>query len=468
MYPERVKSSNPEAQYCLLDGPGSELFTTLPGGSINAIYCEPATGRVFAVAGTTLNEVFSDQTFHTYSNLDGGYYTFASNSEQVMITCAGAHTGYIFTLATNLLQKISSAGFLGADSVQMIDNYFITRLPDSRQFQISALLDGLTWDAADVAFAEGGPDNLVGDLADHKTLWLFGSRRAEVFQDTGAALFPFERLNTVYLEQGLGASKSLIQLDNTIYWLGANQHGNARVFRADGYTPIGVSNRAVEWWFSQYAKRGGISDAVAFGYQDEDGHSFYVITFPSITCEPDATSTMVDGVVNGATWVYDVTEQMWHERQYLDPATGKFGRALSTYHTFAFGKHLVGGGDATGNVYEMSTDIVTDNGNVRKRTRRAPHIVDELSVIVYSYLELSAQVGNGPVDDPNNTVVLRVSNDGGKTWSNEYPKPLGDIGEYNTIIKWKSLGRSRRRSYEVSTTVKASVCWVDAYFGARK
>lgn len=477
LYPESVKSATPENSTVLLGTPGHKLYQQLDPGiyfnqPVSAIYKEPNTGRVFAISNGLLTEFHVDGSITTDSRrsyLGAGVVTFASNAIEMMVTSSllpnVAQVYRLDTFAITTLIVGTTTGFLGAVSVRMIDNYFMTRLPNSRQFQISAPLDGTTWDAADIGSAERGPDNLVGDMDSHGEYWLFASERIEVFSDTGNPLFPFERINSVAIEQGCAATESVVKLDSQLFWLGQNKDGWARVFTNQGaYTPIGVSDRAVEWWFNQYAMLGGISDAVAFGYQDEDGHSFYVISFPSATCEPNATGGMTEGVVKGATWVYDLAEKKWHERQSFD-ANHNLGRVLGAYHTFAFGKHLVGGVDS--NVYELTTDYFMDNDSVIKRVRRAPHITDEGKMIKFGPLTLSCQVGNGPVgEEDNNVVVLRVSNDGGLTWSNGYRKSLGSVGAYLTRVVWKALGRTRRRVYEVSTTIKAPVCWVNAFFGA--
>jgi hypothetical protein len=136
---------------------------------------------------------------------------------------------------------------------------------------------------------------------------------------------------------------------------------------------------------------------------------------------------------------------------------------LGLQHAFAFDKQLVGGGDGSGNIYNMTTDAYDNAGSVIKRIRRAPHVVDELKWIFYKKFRLSAMVGDGPVGDPNNVIVLRTSNDGGNTWSQDYQKTLGDAGNYTTIIEWRALGRSMRRSFEISTTVRAQVTLVDAF-----
>lgn len=481
LYPESVKGGNPENESVLLGTPGHNLFiqwdsvSPLFDQTLTAIYKEPNTGRVFAISNGILYEIRADRSVTVYASrsyLNVGVVSFASNSRQMMITQSlvpnVAHIYDIDTMFVHDLIVGTTAGFLGAVSVRMIDNYFIVRspAPASRQFQICAPFDGLTWDAADVATSEGGPDAIVGDIDSHREYWMFGSERGEVFSDTGAFLFPFERINSIAIEQGLAAAEAIIKIDSKVYWLSQNKDGSARVVRADGYNPVGVSDRATEWWFNQYAKHGGISDAKMFGYQDEDGHSFLVITFPSVTCEPSATGEMVDGVVNGATWVYDIAENQWHERTYLDPVTGKEGAVLGIYHTFAFGKHLVGGGDH--NIYELTTDCNQDNGKPVKRVRRFPHIVDELKNIKYSKFQLSCAVGNVPVGSSDHVVNLRVSNNAGATWSNYYPKSLGFIGEYLKVLIWKALGSARRRVFELSTTVNAPTCWTDAFINGEE
>jgi hypothetical protein len=59
----------------------------------------------------------------------------------------------------------------------------------------------------------------------------------------------------------------------------------------------------------------------------------------------------------------------------------------------------------------------------------------------------------GQGSDPQ--VMLRFSDDGGHTWSNEHWKSMGKIGEYYKRVMWRRLGMTtklRDRVYEVSGT----------------
>jgi hypothetical protein len=52
-------------------------------------------------------------------------------------------------------------------------------------------------------------------------------------------------------------------------------------------------------------------------------------------------------------------------------------------------------------------------------------------------------------------VMLRFSDDGGHTWSNEHWKSMGKIGQYYNRVIWRRLGMTtklRDRVYEISAT----------------
>jgi len=49
-------------------------------------------------------------------------------------------------------------------------------------------------------------------------------------------------------------------------------------------------------------------------------------------------------------------------------------------------------------------------------------------------------------------VMLRLSNDGGRTWISEEMRGSGKVGEYGTRVGWNRLGAARRRVFEVVCT----------------
>lgn len=400
--------------------------------SIQALYAINA--RAFGVAGGLLVELFANGTYINRGTVTTGACAIAANQTQLLIVCQGF--GWIFNLTTNTLTPITSPAWpVGASSPVMIDGYFIVLEPNSQAFAISALNDGTSWNALDFGDAEGAPGNVVSMIADHRQLWLLCTDHTEVYYDSGDANFPFSRLEGAFLQQGCAAALSVAKCDNTIFWLGADEKGAGVVWRANGYTPLRVSTHAVEAAIQGYST---ITDATAYSYQD-GGHTFYVLHFPS------ANNYL------GATWVYDVASGFWHERGYWNAARGLYQRDLAACHCYAFGMHLVGDWQS-GNVYVQSQAIYTDNGALIRRLRTAPDLSNGGKHVFYSELRLLMQTGVGLTSGTpgaNPQVVLRVSNDGGFTWGNEREASMGALGNYATLVRWRRLGRSRNRAFQV-------------------
>jgi hypothetical protein len=279
---------------------------------------------------------------------------------------------------------------------------------------------------------------------------LFGTDSVEVWYDAGLADFPLARIQGAFNEIGCVAAFSIAKLDNGLFWLGTDARGQGIVYRANGYTGQRVSTHAIEYAIAQY---GNISDAVAYTYQQE-GHAFYVLTFPN----------------GNATWVYDVATQAWHERAGWN--NGEFMRHRSNCQC-NFGGNIIVGDYENGNIYTFDLDVYADNSNIQKwlRSWRAiPTGQNNLKRTSQHTLQLDCEAGvginNGQGSDPQ--VMLRWSDDGGHTWSNEYWQSIGKIGQYFKRVIWRRLGMTlklRDRVYEVSGTdpVKIAIVGAEVY-----
>jgi hypothetical protein len=309
--------------------------------------------------------------------------------------------------------------------------------PNSQKLWITQLLDGTSIDPLDFASTEGSPDGLVAVAANFREVWAFGTNSIEVWYDSGATDFPLQRIQGAFNELGCAAPYSVAKMDNGLFWLGRDRRGEGIVYRANGYTGIRISTHAVEWQIQQYDD---ISDAIAYTYQ-QDGHSFYVLVFPSAN----------------TTWVYDAATQAWHERAGF--TDGNFTRHRGNCQ-MAFNNKVVIGDFENGNIYAFDLDDFSDNGGIQKwlRTWRAlPTGTNNLRRTAQHTLQLDCESGVGlnlgQGSDPQ--VMLRFSDDGGHTWSNEHWKSMGKIGEYYKRVMWRRLGMTtklRDRVYEVSGT----------------
>lgn len=447
LFPEMTPDNGQTAAF-LNRAPGLEYLQSVGTGPIRALWAHQTNGSDFYVVSG--NEVYKMSTLTGDPVLLGtvsgtGPVSIADNGTQLFFACNP--DSYIYNEVTNVFQQITDPDFPGAVTVGYLDGYFVFNEPDSQRVWVTSLLDGLSVDPLDFASAEGSPDGLVALIVDHREAWLFGTDSVEVWYDAGLPDFPLTRIQGAFNEIGCVAAFSVAKLDNGLFWLGTDARGQGIVYRANGYTGQRVSTHAIEYAIAQYSD---ISDAVAYTYQQE-GHAFYVLTFPT----------------GNATWVYDVATQAWHERAgWLN---GAFTRHRSNCQCNFLGNTVVGDFE-NGNIYKMSLDVYSDNGDIQKwlRSWRAlPTGTNNLKRTAHHSLQLNCESGVGLIDgqgsDPQ--AMLRWSDDGGHTWSNEHWSPMGKIGAYYQRVFWRRLGMTlklRDRVYEVSGTDPVKVAIMGA------
>jgi hypothetical protein len=470
LFPETLpEDSGGKTSAFLQRAPGLRALATIGTGPIRGLHSYGA--YMYVVSGNSLYQVTTSYVATLLGTVaNDGPVSMADNGIQLFVACNGP--SYIFNNATNAFGQINDPDFTGAVTVSYLDGYFVYIQPDSQLVWTTALLDGTSIDPLDFASAEGSPDNLVSSIADHLETWLFGTNTTEIWYNAGNAGFPLQRIQGAFMEIGCAATFSVAKLDSTVFWLGADTRGKGVVYRARGYRGTRISTHAVEWQIQQYAN---ISDATAYTYQ-QDGHAFYVLSFPSAN----------------ATWVFDAATNVWHERAGY--TNGGFTRQRAAYQTF-FNNAIILGDFQTGDIYTYDLELFEDGTRTQKwlRSWRAlPRDTNTLKRTTQHNLQLDCESGVG-VDGgaPTTTaytissisadttsaappsgesgaataevilqgtdpqVMLRWSDDGGHTWSNEHWRSMGRIGEYGKRVIWRRLGMTeklRDRVYEISGT----------------
>ncbi|WJZ48158.1 packaged DNA stabilization protein [Phage DSL-LC05] len=433
LFPEIVPEAGKEPAF-LNRAPGLKLEFTAGFGPIRGLWV--LGSNLYVVSGTQLYKVTPAYVVTLIGSVTGtGPVSMADNGTQLFVACNGP--SYIYNSLTDVFQQITDPDFPGAVTVGYLDGYFVFNEPNSQKIWVTALLEGTLVDPLDFASAEGSPDGVVGIIVDHGQLWVYGTNSIEVWYNSGNPDFPFERIQGAFNELGCAAAYSLAKMDNGLFWLGKDARGQGMVYRANGYSGQRISTHAIEWHIQQY---GDLSDAIGYTYQ-QDGHSFYVLIFPTAD----------------TTWVYDVATQAWHERAGF--ANGEFTRHRSNCQAF-FGTKVLVGDYQNANIYSFDLDDFSDNGSIQKwlRSWRAlPTGQNNLKRTAHHSLQLDCETGVGlnlgQGSDPE--VMLRWSDDGGHTWSNEHWVSIGKIGEYYRRAIWRRLGMTlklRDRVYEVSGT----------------
>jgi hypothetical protein len=450
LYPEMVPEGGKEAAF-LTRCPGLLRKATVGTGPIRGMW--QIKGSMYAVSGTGFYRVEVYGRTRLKGTLVGtvtgtGPVSMSDNGTQIFIACNP--DGFIYNTVTEVFAQITDPDFPGAVTVGYLDGYFVFNEPNSSRVWVTSLLDGLSIDPLDFASAEGDPDGLVSLIVDHREAWLFGTNSIEVWYDAGLADFPLQRIQGAFNEIGCAAPYSVAKLDNGLFWLGSDARGRGIVYRANGYTGQRISTHAIEWQIQEYSD---ISDAIGYTYQ-QDGHAFYVLIFPTAQ----------------TTWVYDVATQAWHERAGW--SNGEFVRHRSNCQV-VFSDEVLVGDFENGNIYAYDLNDYTDNGDVQKwlRSWRAlPTGQNDLKRSSQHNLQIDCEAGvgtnTGQGSDPQ--MMLRWSDDGGHTWSNEKWLPIGKIGEYFRRVIYRRLGMTlklRDRVYEVSGTdpVKITIMGAQLY-----
>ena len=503
LFPEIVPEAGKEPGF-LNRAPGLNLLSTVGTGPIRGLWAfSSSDSTAFVVSGTELYKITTSYAATLIGTVAGtGPVSLADNGTQLFIAANGP--SYIYNNTTNAFGQITDPDFPGAATVCYLDGYFVFNEPNSQLMWVTQLLDGTSIDPLEFVSTEGSPDGLIAVVSNFREVWAFGTNSIEVWYDSGATDFPLQRIQGAFNELGCAAPYSVAKMDNGLFWLGRDRRGQGIVYRANGYSGVRISTHAVEWQIQQYAD---LTDAIAYTYQ-QDGHSFYVLVFPSANttwvydaatqawheragfdngeftrhrgnCQMAFNNKIVVGdFENGNIYAFDLDDysdngsiQKWL-RSWRALPTGTNTLKRTTQHMLQLdcesgvGLNASPGYNSENIDTESGLNLVAEYVQTYLATQSGDILTTEAGdgfeplgqfdlsdtditgyeIVTNSYLAT-------PGYDPQ--VMLRWSDDGGHTWSNEHWTSMGKIGQYYKRVIWRRLGMTtklRDRVYEVSGT----------------
>lgn len=453
---------------------GAVTVANVTFGAGGTNYAPGDTGVVDGINGGsgatyTVLTVGGSGAVTSFSITPGSGYVVENSNPTSVLTGNGDGTLEIDIngVSDNYLYAVPAANFVGLISqIDFCDGYVIATIQNSHTFQQSNLEDATVWSGLNVATLSYFPDNIVSMKVNVRTIQFSSAKKSVWYYNSGAGFPVFIPIQGAFAEVGSAATFSMTQLDNSVFWLSQDERGFLIAMRTNGYGGQRVSTHAVELAWQSY---GTTADAVGWTYQ-EYGHTFYMVYFPTAN----------------ATWGYDVATGYWHRRGFWVAANGTYIADRAMSHTLNFGVHLVGDW-ASGAIYQLSSQFCTDFGNMIRGYRRSPTISKENKWVYFRQVEFDVEVGLGPsaadvalwtavqgsaplLDGDGNTrppqVMLRWSDDAGKTWSNTYILSIGQIGNYDARCIKRMLGRARKRVWEVAWVDPVPYRFADAYLEA--
>lgn len=427
--------------------PGLKVFSTL---SSNDRGMHVMNGVLYAVSGSTLYSVDSSGTATSIGTVTGpDFCDFADNGTQLLIT-TGA-TWYLYTVSGGL-QSDPDTDLVNPTTVGYINSQFIFDNNDTTsnigEFITSSAGDGSSISSLDFATAEAHPDDIKHIVVNNQLVHFFGSESMEPWYNSGIGRPPFDRAQGGVRPYGVVGPWAVDKLNEFIYFVDNNRV--PRRMSSLGVEDIGTIPLASEW--RDYVRA---DDCRVFCYI-LDKQKVMQVTFP----------------VANRSWLYHEESNSWV--QLSDGVDNARHRATS--YQFVYGKHIVAD-HSNGKLYEMDFDTYTDNGNVIQRRRSTATIHGGLygvpgKELFYDGVFFDMQTGEGLTTgqgvDPE--VMIRYSDDRGRTWSAEIWYPLGVGGDYLKRVELTQQGSAYERIYELTfsdpTEFTLVEAWADIEVGA--
>lgn len=340
-----------------------------------------------------------------------------------------ASAGTLITDLDNNFIRISDPNFQPAWTATYFDDYFVFPALGTRTIFCSQLLDGTTYPPLFFSTAEVQPGNVVAIVNQLEALLIFCADRIETWYDAGSVNFPFDRYDGGTIERGIAAPFAVVKEDNAVFWLG----DDLIFYRLNGIFPQRVSTHAIEKAWQAYRS---VLDASCFSYT-AGGHKFVVVNFPT----------------GGATFVYDISSGLWHERMSYDADANELGRwrgSCRATDTQFFPKTLIG--DAfSGNIGFVDETVWTEFGMPLLATAVSPPTHNDRKRIFVSRFELDMRVGaglpNGHGSDP--VILMDYSTDGANTFRRARGRSMGKIGNYLQRVRWLGLGQGWQYAFRI-------------------
>jgi|688.fasta_scaffold14037_3 hypothetical protein len=351
-------------------------------------------------------------------------YFYCCNGGRIVYTAPGGTPAYVPDVDAPT----------GALHIAYLDGYIIA-IDNSNKFYWSDVNTGTSWNALSFASAAGSPDNIVALKVYNREIYLFGERTVEVWENDGTT--PFSRIPGGMIQSGCSAPYAIIEDENSIYWIDDNR----RLVRFAGKSVERLSTK----FDRELQSLSRVSDGIASKIEI-DGYVFFVFSFR------EANRTLV----------YNQTTDDWCEWGQWSLANANYDRWIGNSYCYAekWGLHLVGQKNKVV-VSELRKDYYSDDSSVIRPYRLTGHIDYGTSQLKRSNeLRFRAKRGIG-LSGRTPRVMLRYKIDN-KDWSNIKEFSLGDVGEYNIIVRDHRRKIFRTIQYEFSATDAVDVVFSQA------
>ena len=402
----------------------------------------------FVNGGSLLSVSFAGVTT-SHGAIEGSSRVSMADNGQYLVIVVNGGASYVFDNTDDSLKQITDPDFRPSSSVVFKDGFFVFTSSDGEVFFNSALNDPFTYDALDFGSAEINPDRIIAAHVNHNELFICGLETIEMFQNIGGVGFPFQRIPGGNIQKGVHARSSLIEFDNTFCFAGGGLNERTAIWKVSGSSSAGkISTDAIDSEIQKF-NRDEVANAFAMTYSLR-GQFFAIFTFESTR-------------IPSRTFVYNATasnlagQHVWFEHQ----SGVKDNRWRVQSIVAAHGKLLLGD-QSSGLIGEFDRDTYTYYGELIFRSMATRPFNTGGIAAFFGTLEATFESGVGLTLGQGSDPCVRMdfSDDGARTFSSEFSRSIGKIGEYTKRSVWNRQGRlpvSRVLRLTVTDPVKANL-----------
>lgn len=331
---------------------GHRLVTEIDSnGTGRAIFTSTNSNHMYAVINNGFYSISSNleaNFIHSISTFSGDVYIDENNANQIAI--CDRQNIYIYDYVAGTFDTVDLSGPDGfiPGYISFQNERFIAAALGTSTWRLSALSNGNSWpnDTFHVGTFQTKPDTVTGAQrfpGRGNLLFVFGSTVTEAWQDAGLNLFPYLRNNNFNVDYGCLNPATIAYNDTIIVWLAANEKSGPVIMYSTGGDPQKISTDGIDFQLSRLTNP---SDSFGFLFR-QDGHLLYQLTFED----------------DNLTYLYD-----FNTKKFFTLCDKNMDAHIAKRVAFYNDKYYFVS-TVDGNIYELSTDYSTYDGEEIPRIR---------------------------------------------------------------------------------------------------
>ncbi len=349
---------------------------------------------------------------------DGDVFIAENDANQIAIS--DKQNIYIYNYVTNTVDKAVTTGhdYLGFTPgyITFQDGYFISPDLSKSEWRLSTLNEGKTWPSSSNSVGKFQtkadiPVAAISSPGKGGNLLIMGSSVTELWNNTGASLFPYQRTSGFNIDYGCLSSNTIAAGDNFVVWLAVNERSGPVIMYTSGGDIQQISTDGINFKLSQL-----VNPASSYGFIfKQDGHLFYQLTFT----DP----------ADNFTLTYDFNTQKFFslcDKNMNYHVAKRVASFDNTYYFVSF---------EDGNLYEMNS-IYTQYGNDDIQRIRICQSIRGKDNSQFIATKVSLTMEQGNTDEPG-IVDISLSRDGGTVFGHFLRMKLNKLGNrINRFVVW--------------------------------